>query len=106
MDGDDALAREAEEIGRLVGDVLLRTARLLERSTQADHPPRPEEPTEHDPLELMSIAKVARLLDVSKRTVEKLIYSGELKSRKIGGTRRIARCDVERLINGACESTE
>jgi excisionase family DNA binding protein len=44
-----------------------------------------------DELECLKIETLASMWDVSKRSIEKLIYEGELESHKIGGSRRIAR---------------
>ena len=41
--------------------------------------------------------EVAREFGVSRRTVERLVKSGELQSLKIGGGRRIALEELERL---------
>jgi excisionase family DNA binding protein len=40
------------------------------------------------------LGDVAQLLDVSKRTVEELVYSGELTSYRIRGTRRVSHSDL------------
>ncbi|MER7213132.1 helix-turn-helix domain-containing protein [Streptosporangium sp. NPDC000239] len=47
-----------------------------------------------DDLELLKLEELAKLWKVSKRTIEVLIASGELPSRKIGWNRRVARRDA------------
>lgn len=47
-----------------------------------------------DELECLKIETLADLWGVSKRTIEKLIYDGELESHKIGWNRRIKRQDA------------
>jgi excisionase family DNA binding protein len=50
---------------------------------------------------MLSIAKAAELLDVSKSTVRRLIASGQLRAIKIGGQVRIRLMDLVAFINGA-----
>lgn len=45
-------------------------------------------------LQCYKIETLADLWDVSKRTIEKLIYDGELDSHKVGFNRRIRRQDA------------
>ncbi len=51
--------------------------------------------------ELYSPGQVATLLHVSRRTVERLIRKGELRSAKVGGQRRITKAELERYVNVA-----
>lgn len=46
-----------------------------------------------------SLAETARLLSVSKRTVERLLASGTLAAVTIGGHRRIPRSELYRLLD-------
>lgn len=45
-------------------------------------------------LDFLKIEKVAEIMNVSKRTVEELIRSGELPSYRIRGNRRVDRADL------------
>jgi excisionase family DNA binding protein len=58
----------------------------------------PEIPLE--PLEplVYSIPGAAKALDVSEVTVRRLIWSGDLPARKVGGQWRILRAEVERHL--------
>lgn len=47
-----------------------------------------------DDLELIKIDRLAEMWDVSKRTIETLIYEGELPSLKVGWNRRVRRADA------------
>ena len=47
----------------------------------------------------MRAPAIAQILDVSERTVRRLIASGELPSVKFGGARLVAIEDLERLLN-------
>jgi excisionase family DNA binding protein len=47
----------------------------------------------------MRAAKIARLLDISERTVRRWIATEELPSVKIGGARLVAKADLERLLS-------
>lgn len=49
---------------------------------------------------LLSIKEVAKFLNLSKRSVQRLISSGELRAYTIGGSKRISAFDVERLLYG------
>tara|TARA_R100000664_G_scaffold29862_2_gene41995 strand:+ start:393 stop:617 length:225 start_codon:yes stop_codon:yes gene_type:complete len=49
---------------------------------------------------LYSIAEVARFLNVSKRTVQRMVKSGKLEAFDIGGQRRIAPLSLERMLRG------
>lgn len=50
----------------------------------------------------LRIDEVARDLDVSRRTIERLIQRGELQSFKVGDTRRIDSEEIERLKKKDC----
>jgi excisionase family DNA binding protein len=47
----------------------------------------------------MRAAKIARLLDISERTVRRWIATEMLPSVKIGGARLVAKADLERLLS-------
>ena len=49
-------------------------------------------------------AEIARLLGISERTVRRWIASGELPSVKVGGSRLVARADLERTLSPAPSS--
>ena len=49
---------------------------------------------------LYSIAEVARFLNVSKRTVQRMIRDGKLDAFDVGGQRRIAPLSLERMLRG------
>ena len=51
-----------------------------------------------DPLEALTVSKVAELLHVSRPTVEKHIKAGELASITIGRCRRVRRIDLEDFL--------
>lgn len=51
--------------------------------------------------ELWTPTQVAAALAVSRRTVERFIASGKLRSAKVGGQRRVARSEVERYLREA-----
>lgn len=58
--------------------------------------PAKEEPTAFDCALMLSIAQAALLLNLSPRTIVRLIRNGELTARKIGGrTWRIPRSSLE-----------
>jgi len=48
----------------------------------------------------MTVAEVAKLLRVNRKTVEKLIYAGKLHAVKIGRVWRIPRTAVVRFLEG------
>jgi excisionase family DNA binding protein len=50
--------------------------------------------------EVMTVAEVAKLLRVNRKTVEKLIYAGKLHAVKIGWVWRIPRTAVVRFLEG------
>ena len=50
---------------------------------------------------LYSIAEVARFLNVSKRTVQRMIRDGKLEAFDVGGQRRIAPLSLERMLRGS-----
>lgn len=50
---------------------------------------------------LYSIAEVAKFLNVSKRTVQRLIKDGKLEAFDVGGQRRIAPLSLERMLRGS-----
>jgi excisionase family DNA binding protein len=50
--------------------------------------------------EVMTVAEVAKLLRVNRKTVEKLIYAGKLHAVKIGRVWRIPRTAVVRFLEG------
>ena len=47
-----------------------------------------------DSSDVLTVGEVAAWLKVSRRTVNRLIATGELKSMKIGGSRRVLRTDL------------
>tara|TARA_R110001583_G_scaffold55857_2_gene169377 strand:+ start:364 stop:588 length:225 start_codon:yes stop_codon:yes gene_type:complete len=49
---------------------------------------------------LYSIAEVAKFLNVSARTVQRLIKDGKLEAFDVGGQRRIAPLSLERMLRG------
>jgi excisionase family DNA binding protein len=49
---------------------------------------------------LVDVPEAAEVLGVSSRQVERLVASGELRSVKVGGCRRIRRSDLERYVDG------
>jgi excisionase family DNA binding protein len=53
-----------------------------------------------DELELLTLAEVAELWRVSKRTVERRIAAGEIPAVRIGGRRRIRALDAARVAAG------
>ena len=52
----------------------------------------------HDELELLTIAELADLWRVSKRTIQKRIASGEIPSLRLGHCRRIRAVDAARFL--------
>ena len=59
---------------------------------------RPQAIDQYHPAQLFRAEKVAALLDVSRTKVFELIRSGELRSLKIGGSRRIPLSAVEEYL--------
>jgi excisionase family DNA binding protein len=53
---------------------------------------------QYSPVQLLRAEKVAALLDVSRTKVFELIASGELRSVKIGGSRRIPLSAIEEYL--------
>lgn len=53
-----------------------------------------DEVGDFDELQCLKIETLADMWEVSKRTIEKLIYDGELDSHKVGFNRRIRRRDA------------
>jgi excisionase family DNA binding protein len=53
---------------------------------------------QYNPVQLVRAEKVAALLDVSRTKVFELIGSGELRSVKIGGSRRIPLSAIEEYL--------
>ena len=49
---------------------------------------------------LLSIAEVAEFLNVSKRTVQRLIKRGSLRAMAVGGQKRISRFALEEMLRG------
>lgn len=49
---------------------------------------------------LLSIAEVAEFLNVSKRTVQRLIKRGSLRALAVGGQKRISRFALEEMLRG------
>lgn len=47
-----------------------------------------------DKLDFLKVEEVVEIMNVSRRTVEELIYSGELRSYRIRGNRRVDRADL------------
>ena len=58
--------------------------------------------TDLDP-HLLTLSKVAELLRVSPRTVERLISRNELSALKVGGQRRISSSQLAKWIEGLHE---
>lgn len=54
-------------------------------------------PPEPKPL-AVGLNQGARLLDISRRTLENLIYSGQLQSFKLNGRRLVRYEDLKRLV--------
>ena len=54
--------------------------------------------TDYNPLEMLTVVQVGKLLNVSRPTVEKFIRLGELASMTIGRCRRVRRIDLEDFI--------
>lgn len=52
---------------------------------------------------LFTVPDVARILSLSRATVYKLIYSGELPTVRIGRSRRIAAEDLDNWVQGLRE---
>lgn len=50
--------------------------------------------------EVLTVAEVAKLLRVSRKTVEKLIYAKKLHAVKVGRVWRIPRAAVEAFLEG------
>jgi excisionase family DNA binding protein len=50
--------------------------------------------SEVDPCELLTVPAAARLMAVCRRTIEKYLRAGDLRSVKIGRCRRIRRADL------------
>lgn len=46
---------------------------------------------------LLSVSEVAEVLSLSKSSIWRLVYKGDLKARRIGGRVLIPRTEVERL---------
>lgn len=53
------------------------------------------------PERLLSVGETAHLLNVSTRTVDRLVTDGRLRRIKIGGATRFRRDDVNRIMGGA-----
>ena len=53
------------------------------------------------PPQYLRAAEIARLTGLSERTVRRWIASGELPSVKVGGSRLVARADLERALSPA-----
>jgi len=53
----------------------------------------------NDPNQLLTIPEAAALLKISTRSVWRLIHEKQLKARRILGTTRIARKDLDGLID-------
>lgn len=47
---------------------------------------------------LLGLDEAARMLALSRRTVQELVYAGELRSVRIGRSRRIAVVDLEAFV--------
>ena len=68
---------------------------------QSDTPPRADEDITDEELKCLKLEKVAELLDLSKRTVEELVRSGELPSLKVRWNRLVRRSAVLAYIEQA-----
>ena len=51
--------------------------------------------------EYLHVGEIAHLLGISERTVRRWIADGDLPSAKIGGSRLVAKADLERLLTPA-----
>jgi excisionase family DNA binding protein len=59
------------------------------------------QPSPSDPLQLMTVKQAAELLQVSTRTVRRLIETNALKPIRIGRAIRVQRLQVEHLISSS-----
>jgi len=50
--------------------------------------------------QMFSIKEVAKFLNLSKRTVQRLISSGELPAYTVSSSKRISSIDLERYLRG------
>jgi excisionase family DNA binding protein len=55
---------------------------------------RPSEPLYETELKLFTVIEVASILNIGRSKVYELLYAGELKSVKIGGSRRVRYSDL------------
>ena len=60
---------------------------------------------EHEPL-LLRVEEAARLLCIGRTRVYDLINSGELKSVKIFGSRRVPRASIDRYVTTLMQESE
>ena len=61
------------------------------------------EPTNTTDGELIDVSRIARLLDVSTRTVWRMVRRGELHGPfKVGGGTRWRRVDIDRWLDEGC----
>ena len=99
----EAVLKVAEEWGNRVED-------LLQRSPEAALPlptPPVEDASSKEKSGLISADQVAKLLDVSPRTVWRLKDSGRMpKPMKIGSLVRWPRDEIETWIESGCPATE
>jgi excisionase family DNA binding protein len=56
-----------------------------------------KQPTTDQPL-LLDVAEVAHLLGIKERLCWQLIGSGEIRSLKLGGRRKVPRDEVRRIV--------
>lgn len=59
----------------------------------------PAEPTDPEPLQLLTLEEAAKLLAVSRSTVYQLMGGGQLPSIKVGRARRVRRAALQELID-------
>ena len=57
--------------------------------------------TRDEEQDMLTYAQVAKLLQVSERTIKRLVASGRLKSSRVGRQRRFARADVEAYLESS-----
>ena len=60
-------------------------------------------PNSHDSDQLMTVAEVASQLQVSTRTIRRLIAAAELKVVRIGRAIRIRRADLNAYVTAAAQ---
>ena len=65
------------------------------------------EPTTTTDGELIDVSRIARLLDVSTRTVWRMVHRGELHEPfKVGGGTRWRRVEIDRWLDAGCPKVD